>query len=218
MPRFSRSDRKQSRICFCRQTSTADSGSSAINSFGCEQQRAGDDDTLRLASAQICRAALQQQFIKRDIGKDGPDQRGSLVVAVTAMDLQHLVQLRPDLHQRIERILWMLKHHLGADLTRQRERARRDSNLPGIRTHKAYRHLGSGCLAAAAFTNQRDDFALCNGEANSVCSDNRFGCTPCTEDSMAAKRLADIVEGEANRTVFLSRRSSMRPCHHSGIE
>ena len=78
IPRFSRSDRKQSRICFCRQTSTADKRLIRDQEFRLQQQRASDHDTLRLASAQISRAALQQGFVEPDIRKHGPDKRGSL--------------------------------------------------------------------------------------------------------------------------------------------
>ena len=66
------SSRSRLRICAWIETSSADTGSSAINSFGPQRERARDPDPLALAAGELVRVAVVVLGVQADRSAAAP--------------------------------------------------------------------------------------------------------------------------------------------------
>ena len=142
---------------------------------GLEQQRARDDDALKLAAGALSRQALDEGIVESDLPQHVGHAPKPLLVRSDAMLRERRREARPDPHAGIERRERVLEDelHRGAKPpellpVQRREVPARDGDGAAVRRQQSQQHPGERALAAAGFPDETHHLASANSEADSV--------------------------------------------------
>ena len=149
------------------ETSSAETGSSAMISFGLQRERPGDPDPLALPAGELVRIAVVVLGVEPDPLEQLLDARFSTSPRRDAVEPQRVADDLADALARVQRRVGVLEDHLHLAAQRLQLAALQADDLLAVEAHRARRRLeqlqdraAQGGLAAARLADQAQRLAL----------------------------------------------------------